>query len=332
VTNHDAHPCQPADRRCCAVCSSSSSKTSRCIVASSSPSPAAYAALIPQASSCPAFFMPSVPPPQAQGRLRPSSTASALPAPMAPNRDSPNERRIVVGERLATFLLTVSSSRPAHENAPRSRSGCDRKDSSHGYSEQGPRQATKTSPGSPGRAATSHRTVRRCADHRKTNRATLPRRRHRLEPVPGAGTVSGKQTVSGCGLLAAMLGAALAISIMLAPSAAARGAEGEQVCTGPQDPTNSCHPHALQQVPLGDQMPEGCKPSGPGTKACGELTHHLLEASATGDPQSNAASGQPGIEPHSSVSIQAGAQVRGTPPAPHLASTPPSNGNRRSHH
>jgi hypothetical protein len=108
----------------------------------------------------------------------------------------------------------------------------------------------------------------------KCNRATPARRRNRLEPVPRASTVSGRQTVSGSGLLAAMLGAALAISIILAPPAAARGAEGGQVCTGPQNPTNSCHPRALQQVPLGDQMPEGCKPTGPGTKACGRATSH----------------------------------------------------------
>jgi hypothetical protein len=121
--------------------------------------------------------------------------------------------------------------------------------------------------------------------------------------------LSSKQNTSRCWVLAAMLGAAVAASMILAPSAAARSAEGGQVCTGPQQPTNNCHPLAVQQVPPGDQMPEGCNSSGPTTKACGRATLHRPKPA-----QSDQAirRGQPpaGTEPHSHVLQQPSQQPR----------------------
>jgi hypothetical protein len=107
-----------------------------------------------------------------------------------------------------------------------------------------------------------------------------------------ATSVDNDQSSATCsrvaGLLAAILGAALAASIILAPASEARSALGGQVCTGPQEPNDACNPRPLSQLPPGDLIPVGCKPSSGMTKACGRRASHQSTSAQSANTQANA--------------------------------------------
>ena len=77
--------------------------------------------------------------------------------------------------------------------------------------------------------------------------------------------------ITGAGI-SALMAAATAVSIGLAPIATAKGQEGGRTCTGPEL-AHGCTPVALQQTPLAG-MPLGCKPTGHVTMACGRRGFH----------------------------------------------------------
>jgi hypothetical protein len=94
---------------------------------------------------------------------------------------------------------------------------------------------------------------------------------------------------TGVGAVAAF---ATAAAILFAPTAAAKSGEYGQVCTGPHNITAaSCQPGALQQVPLGRAIPEGCHRTGPVSTACGRRTHFVDPPGAGGATSTPALSG-----------------------------------------
>jgi hypothetical protein len=76
---------------------------------------------------------------------------------------------------------------------------------------------------------------------------------------------------------------AIAAAILFAAPAAAKSGEYGQVCTGPHNVTAAtCQTRALQQVPLGAAIPEGCHRTGPVNTACGRAEPHRHPSGAGG--------------------------------------------------
>jgi hypothetical protein len=109
---------------------------------------------------------------------------------------------------------------------------------------------------------------------------------------------------TGVGATAAF---ATAAAILFAPTAAAKSGEYGQVCTGPHNVTAAtCQPGALQQVPLGEAIPEGCRRTGPVSTACGRRTHFVDPTDAGGAPTTLTGPTQPSSATSTITSPQSG--------------------------
>ena len=76
---------------------------------------------------------------------------------------------------------------------------------------------------------------------------------------------------------------AIAAAILFSSTAAAKSGEYGQVCTGPHNVSAAtCQAGALQQVPLGAAIPEGCHRTGPVNTACGRAEPHRHPSGAGG--------------------------------------------------